>query len=134
VPEATETLWNVGKHSEKPNAYFSRVVCCNPLFLAVLKCVCPGVRAPNQKGAERFVLSVKRECLDFFVVFGEAHLRHILSEYLTYYHQVRPHKGLDNRPLGRTELTVAETDQPLGEVVCHERLGGLLRHYQRRAA
>jgi putative transposase len=57
-----------------------------------------------------------------------------LSEYLTYYHQVRPHQGLDNRPLGWTEPTMAETDQPLVEVVCHERLGGLLRHYQRCAA
>jgi len=93
------------------------------------------VRAPNQNAfAERFVQSVKRECLDHFVIFGETHLRHILSEYLTYYHRVRPHQGLDNRPLGWTEPALAETAQPLGEVVCHERLGGLLRHYQRRAA
>lgn len=94
-----------------------------------------GVRAPNQNAvAERFVQSVKRECLDHFVVFGETHLRHILSEYLVYYHQFRPPQGLDNRPLGWMELSVAETDRPLGEVVCHERLGGLLRHYQRSAA
>jgi hypothetical protein len=56
-----------------------------------------------------------------------------LSEYLVYYHQHRPHQGLDNRPLGWTE-TAAEADRPLDEVVCQERLGGLLRHYQRRAA
>jgi putative transposase len=46
-----------------------------------------GVRAPNQNAvAERFVQSVKHECLDHFVVFGEAHLRHILSEFLVYYY------------------------------------------------
>jgi len=84
--------------------------------------------------AERFVQSVRRECLDHFVVFGETHLRHLLSEYLVYYHQFRPHQGLDNRPLGWTESAAAETDRPLSEVVCHERLGGLLRHYQRCVA
>jgi putative transposase len=94
-----------------------------------------GVRAPNQNAvAERFVQSVRRECLDHFVVFGEAHLRHIMSEYLIYYHQHRPHQGLGNRPLSWTESAAAETDRPVGEVVCQERLGGLLRHYQRRAA
>jgi putative transposase len=93
------------------------------------------VRAPNQNAvAERFVQSARRECLDHFVVFGEKHLRHLLSDYLAYYHHFRPHQGLDNRPLGWMEPAVAERDQPLGEVVCQERLGGLLRHYQRRAA
>jgi putative transposase len=94
-----------------------------------------GVRAPNQNAvAERFVQSVRRECLDHFVVFGEAHLRHILSEYLIYYHQHRPHQGLGNRPLGWTESVPKDANRPVGEVVCQERLGGLLRHYQRGAA
>ena len=92
-----------------------------------------GVRAPIQNAvAERIVQSVKSECLDHFVVFGASHLRHILSEYLAYYHHHRPHQGLYNRPLGWVEPAVSEADQP--EVVCHERLGGLLRHYQRVAA
>ncbi len=94
-----------------------------------------GARATNQNAvAERFVQSVKCECLDFFCVFGEAHLRHILSEYRSYYHHDRPHQGLDNRPLGWVESATEEADRPVGEVVCHKRLGGLLRHYQRRAA
>lgn len=94
-----------------------------------------GVRAPNQNAvAERFVQSVRRECLDHFVVFGESHLRHIISEYLVYYHQHRPHQGLGNRPLDGTESVAVETDRPVGEVVCQERLGGLLRHYHRHAA
>lgn len=93
------------------------------------------VRAPNQNAvAERFVQSVRQECLDHFVVFGEAHLRHILSEYLIHYHQFRPHQGLGNLPLGRSALPPTDADRPLGEVVCQERLGGLLRHYQHLAA
>ena len=88
-----------------------------------------GVRAPIQNAvAERIVQSVKSECLDHFVVFGTSYWRHILSKYLTYYHHFRPQQGLDNRPLGWVEPAVSEADQP--EVVCHERLGGLLRHYQ----
>ena len=60
-----------------------------------------GVRAPNQNAvAEHFVQSVQHECLDHFVVFSAAHLRHILSEYLVFYHRHRPHQGLGNRPLG----------------------------------
>jgi putative transposase len=93
------------------------------------------VRAPNQNAvAERFVQSAKSECLDHFIVFGEAHLRHLLSEYLIYYHHFRPHQGLGNRPLGCTDSALVVADRHLGEVACEERLGGLLRHYQRRAA
>jgi putative transposase len=93
-----------------------------------------GVRASNQNAvAERFVQSVRQECLDHFVVFGEGHLRQSLSEYLVYYQQFRPHQGLGNRPLGWAESALTETDRPLGEIVCEERLGGLLRHYRRVA-
>jgi putative transposase len=60
-----------------------------------------GPRAPNlNPHAERFVLSIKQECLDHFIVFGEDHLRHILSTYVdSYYNQVRPHQGKDNQLL-----------------------------------
>jgi transposase InsO family protein len=93
------------------------------------------VRAPNQNAvAEHFVQSVQHECLDHFVVFSAAHLRHILSEYLVFYHRHRPHQGLGNRPLGGgTESAAVETDRPVGEIVCTERLSGLLRHYRRSA-
>lgn len=91
-----------------------------------------GVRAPNQNAvAERIVQSVKHECLDHFIVFGEDNLRHILSEYLLYYHQHRPHQGLGNQPLSGAESASVDADQPVGEVFCEERLGGLLRHYRR---
>ncbi len=67
--------------------------------------------------------------------FGEAHLRHILSNWLVYYHQFRPHQGLGNVVLTMPAQPPASEDV-LGPdvVVCHEWLGGLLKHYERKAA
>ncbi len=92
-----------------------------------------GPRAPNLNAyAERWVQTIRHECLDHFVVFGEKHLRYLVSAFTNYYLRWRPHQGLGNRPLsGESSATV---DAPLTEVVCHEQLGGLLKHYERRAA
>jgi putative transposase len=94
-----------------------------------------GPLAPNMNPhAERWVQAVKQECLAHFVIFGEAHLRHLLTEFLTYYHQERPHQALGNvppcgSPSVATDLPVTGTD-----IVCEERLGGLLKHYRRKPA
>ena len=64
------------------------------------------VRAPRANAIyERFIGSLKRECLDFILILSCAQLRRILHEYLEYYHHARPHQGLDQRrpdpyPLG----------------------------------
>ncbi|WP_020473451.1 hypothetical protein [Zavarzinella formosa] len=69
------------------------------------------------------------------MVFGEHHLRHLLTEFLDHYHQTRPHQGKEN-----LTLPVANGERlryvPRGdyEIVCHEKLGGLIKHYERRAA
>jgi putative transposase len=94
-----------------------------------------GPRAPNLNAfIERWVQSVKLEALNNFIVFGRAHFDHIVSEYLSYYHKARPHQSLENRPLTgdwpSEEKELSESD----EVVCHTQLGGLLKHYERRAA
>lgn len=90
----------------------------------------PTTRSPNLTGyAERWVQSIKRECLNHFIVPGEAHLWHLVEEYLAHYHEERPHQGKNNAPLSGTSPPL-----PVGQVSCHERLGGLLRHYARRAA
>ena len=46
--------------------------------------------------AERFVRTIKSECLNKMLILGEGHLRHIVSSYCDYYHHRRPHQGLDN--------------------------------------
>ena len=92
------------------------------------------VRSPNMNPfAERWVLSIKSECLDHFIVFGEAHLRHIINEYLKHYNEERPHQGLSNVPLPDAAGETSTLAFPSGEVVCEERLGGLLKHYRRAA-
>jgi len=93
-----------------------------------------GPQAPNLNAiAERWVQTVQHECLDHFVVFGEAHLRYLLSEFIAHYHLERPHQGLGNRPLsGADPPRVAAAAS--GDIACDQRLGGLLKHYRRRAA
>ncbi len=85
--------------------------------------------------AEAWVQRTKHEVLNHFVAFGEEHLRTILSEWLDYYHHHRPHQGLGNVPIGG-ELPSEESVDGfrLENVVCRESLGGLLKHYERRAA
>ena len=61
----------------------------------------PGAyRAPNTNAfVERFIQSIRQECLDRFVIFGEGHMDHLCREYLAHYHEERPHQSLDNEPL-----------------------------------
>jgi len=77
--------------------------------------------------AERFVLSIKSECLHRMIFFGESSLRRAIQTYLDHYHVERAHQGIGNAVIQREER-VAE-----GEVNCRERLGGLLKHYYRAA-
>ncbi len=88
-------------------------------------------RSPNLNAyAERFVRSIKEECLSRVVVLGESHLKLLVHEYVEHYHEERNHQGLDNQLLSRAP--------PLGnasaEVQRRERIGGLLNYYYREAA
>jgi putative transposase len=93
-------------------------------------------RSPNLNAfAERYVQSVKQECLDQFIVFGESHLEYLLREYEDYYNTVRPHQGIENRTIGIVVVPPLDSSPPdASEIECESRLGGLLRHYYRRAA
>jgi putative transposase len=88
-------------------------------------------RSPNLNAyAERFVRSIKDECLDRMIFFGERSLRKATREFAAHYHMERNHQGLDNRliePSGRDKSTV-------GPIQCFQRLGGMLRFYRRAAA
>jgi transposase InsO family protein len=88
-------------------------------------------RSPNLNAiAERFVRSVKDECLRRVIALGEKHLRSILAEYLEHYHRERNHQGLDNQLID----PVPANQNTRGPVRCRERLGGPLRFYYRDAA
>ena len=85
-------------------------------------------QAPNMNAfAERWVKSMKVECLSRIILFGQGHLERVLRDYAAHYHTERPHQGLGN------ELIDGEPSRGTGEVVVHERLGGLLNSYQRAA-
>jgi putative transposase len=85
--------------------------------------------------AERFVQTIRHACLDMFIVLGERHLRHIVEEFVAYYLCPRPHQGLGNVPLGMSTGEPEPVEHlPLADLVCRERLGGLLKHYERKAA
>ncbi len=87
-------------------------------------------RSPNLNAyAERFVRSIKSECLAQIIPLGERHLRRSVSEYIEHYHRERNHQGLDNELIekpGRESLRD-------GPVECRVRLGGVLRYYRRAA-
>ncbi len=90
-------------------------------------------QSPNLNAfAERFVRSIKSECLDRMIFFGEAPLRHAVTQYIEHYHSERPHQGKQNRLLFPA---LTDTDYPRdGPVQCRERLGGLLKFYYKEAA
>ena len=79
---------------------------------------------------ERFFGSLKSECLERMIFFGEGSLRNAIGQFLLHYHAERNHQGLGNKLIDPGE----EGGQADGEIECHERLGGLLRYYHRSAA
>jgi len=88
-------------------------------------------RSPNLNAhAERWVRSVKEECLSKAVLFGERSLRRALIEYVEHYHAERNHQGKGNVLLFPRGTNIRRA----GPVQCRERLGGLLRYYHREAA
>ena len=74
--------------------------------------------------AERYVRTIKSESVNRMLIFGEKHLRHIVSEYVDYYNHSRPHQSLD-------QDMIEPLPQGEGEIECHEHLGGLLKSYRR---
>jgi hypothetical protein len=82
--------------------------------------------SPWQNGfAERLIGSIRRECVDHFVVLGEAHLRRILRAYARYYNDIRTHRSLDK------DAPVSRPVQRTGIISSHAILGGLHHHYVR---
>jgi transposase InsO family protein len=80
--------------------------------------------------AERWVRSIKEECLSKLILFGEKSLQRAVSNYLAHYHQERNHQGKDNLLL--FPVAVAEASSR-DAIRCRERLGGLLKYYSRAA-
>ena len=84
-------------------------------------------RTPHGKTdyAERLIGSIRRECLDHVVVFGERHLRHVLLSYMKYHNEIRTHLSLEK------DAPVSRAVKLAGTILCRPVLGGLHHQYVR---
>ncbi len=88
--------------------------------------------SPNLNAfAERFVLSIKSECLDRMIPFGEGFVWKAVTDYLEHYHRERNHQGKGHRIL--VPYPEDRIGRRTGAIQCRKRLGGLLRFYLRKA-
>jgi putative transposase len=88
-------------------------------------------KSPNLNAhQERFHRSLKEECLDRMIFFGEKSLRNAVREFVAHYHSERNHQGIGNQIIeSRSEFRWT-----IGAIQCSERLGGMLKYYHRQAA
>jgi putative transposase len=88
-------------------------------------------RAPRANSyAERFVGTLRRECLDHVLILGERHLRRVLAEYARHYNGHRPHQGLQQEPPQRQS---SQTTDITARIERRQVLGGLISEYRRVA-
>lgn len=89
------------------------------------------IRSPNLNAfAERFIHTIKHECLGHFVAPGRKHFDYLVNEFVDYYHRRRPHQGVGNKLLFPDD----KEESCVGKIGCEKKLGGLLKHYYRKAA
>ena len=95
-----------------------------------IKIIKTPLRVPQANAyAERWVRSIREECLDRILIVNELHLRRVLREYESYYNEARPHQGINQRiPLGNRKEKIS-TDNVRSRKV----LGGLINDYYRSA-
>jgi transposase InsO family protein len=88
------------------------------------------VRAPKANAvAERFVGTVRRECLDWTLIVNHRHLKHVLREFVDHYNGHRPHRALELAPPEPRHPPPTRTSPPAAAICRHDRLGGLIHEY-----
>jgi putative transposase len=135
--KARDVCWDLADAGAHPTVLLrDRDTKFAPAFDAVfatqgVRVVRTPVRTPQANAfAERWVGTVRRECLDWLLVTGERHLGHVLREFVAHYNSARPHRSLRLQPpLGPPSHRTGR-----GGVWRRDRLGGLLHEYQRAAA
>jgi len=99
-----------------------------------VKCVPIPAHSPNcTPHAERFVKTIRTECLDQFVIFGERYLRYLVGTFVDHYLTGRYHQGIGGQ-LIRPPVSAGNDNGTAGAIECRSRLGGLLNFYYREAA
>jgi putative transposase len=129
--QARQFVWTFQTESPPPRFLIhDRDSKFTPLFDAIfhsegLHILRTPVCAPNANAfAERWVRSIRSECLDQLIIVSEAHLRQVLCEYSRYYNQRRPHQGLQQHT--PEPLTAIEQK---GRILCRDVLGGIIHDY-----
>jgi putative transposase len=102
------------RHSRTPNSLFAL----------------RGRNSQLQELAERFVRSIKEECLERMIFIGQVSLRRAIAEYMAHFHEERNHQGLGNRLIRRKQV-IAANDAAIHR---RNRLGGMLSYYHCVAA
>jgi putative transposase len=135
--QARNAVWDLEAAGARPTVLLrDRDTKFAPTFDAVfaaehVRVVQTPVRAPRANAfAERWVRTVREDCLDWLLILSERHLRRVLHEYVGHYNRSRPHQSLGLR----TPLPRGHPPATAGEVVRHDRLGGLIHEYERVAA
>ena len=89
-------------------------------------------RAPKANAiCERFLGSVRRECLDHLLILGESHLYRVIKEYVDFFNQARPHQGIEQKIPER--IQAAEQEHSKGKIIALPVLNGLHHDYRRAA-
>jgi transposase InsO family protein len=92
------------------------------------------VQTPNANAhAERWVRTVRAECLDWLLIVGREHLDRVLRVYMAHYNRHRPHRALELQPPDPSADSTTLTAARPGQVRRHDLLGGLLHEYRRAA-
>ena len=93
------------------------------------------VRSPSLNArVERFVQTMKHECLNHFIAFGKRHLDYLVSEFAIYYNKHRAHSSRNHLPPCCEKPPPENNTVNFDEIVCREHLGGLIKSYERIAA
>ena len=107
---------------------------------AKIKVYCTAIQSPNTVAfVECFVQTIEQGWLDYFIVFGHKHMDVLCKEFSEHYHLERPHQGLENELIKNPskkkckQSSVKANTIRLSDIQCHERLGGLLESYSRKA-
>ena len=84
------------------------------------------LQAPNANAfSERWVRTVREECLDYILIFNAAHLRRVVIEFVDYYNTARPHQGIDQ------QTPILQARPSSGTIQCRNVLGGIIHDYYR---
>jgi len=127
TPEGSGPRFLVHDHDAKDGPAFGRLAAAS-----AIEVIRTPLRAPRANAVcERFLGSVRRECVDHTLVLGERHLRRVLTEYVTYFNGDRPHQGIEQRaPASLGATATPPQTRTGGRVVAVPVLGGLHHAYR----